>query len=50
MNDKEIITLVKKYRDVGLCTDTSKNLWKVLHDAKLYKPIYTNWNAQLNKR
>ena len=50
MNDKEVIALVKKYRDVGLCTDTSKNLWKVLHDAKLYKPIYTNWNAQLNKR
>ena len=50
MNDKEIIALVKKYRDTGLCTDTSKSLWKVLHDAKLYKPLYTNWNAQLNKR
>lgn len=50
MNDKEIITLVKKYRDGGLCTDTSKKLWKVLHDAKLYKSLYTNWNAQLNRR
>jgi hypothetical protein len=50
LNDKEIIALVKKYRDAGLCTDASKGLWKVLHDAKLYKPLYTNWNAQLNKR
>jgi hypothetical protein len=50
MNDKEIVTLVKKYRDNGLCTDTSKGLWKVLHDAHLYKTLYTNWNAQLNKR
>lgn len=49
MNDKEIITLVKKYRDGGLCTDSSKGLWKVLHDANLYKPLYKNWNAQLNK-
>lgn len=50
MNDREIITLVKKYRDGCLCTDTSKNLWKVLHEADLYKSLYTNWNAQLNKR
>ena len=50
MNDREIITLLKKYRDGGLCTDTSKNLWMVLHDANLYKASYKNWNAQLNKR
>ena len=49
MNDKEIITLVKKYRDLGWCT-ASKGLWKVLHDANLYKPLYTNWNAQLPKK
>ena len=50
LNDKEIIALVKKYRDAGLCTDISKGLWKVLHDANLYKPLYKNWNAQINKR
>jgi hypothetical protein len=50
MTNTEIINLVKKYRDNGLCTNTSKNLWKVLHDANLYKPLYTNWNAQLNKK
>jgi hypothetical protein len=50
LNTTEIIDLVKKYRDAGLCTDTSKNLWKVLHDANLYTPLYKNWNAQINKR
>ena len=49
MNDTEIITLVKKYRKAGLCTDTSKALWRVLHDAKLYAAKYSNWNGLLNK-
>lgn len=47
MNSTEITTLVSNYRKAGLCTDASKNLWKVLHDAGLYKPGYTNWNAQV---
>ena len=47
MNSTEITTLVNKYHKASLCTDTSKNLWKVLHDAGLYKPGYTNWNAQV---
>ena len=50
LSDKEIITLVGKYHDSGLCTTTSKNLWKVLHEANLYKSGYTNWNAQLPKK
>lgn len=49
MDDKEIITLLKKYRDAGLCSDTSKALWRELNKAGLYKTGYTNWNAQLNK-
>jgi hypothetical protein len=47
MNNTEITTLVSNYHKAGLCTDVSKNLWKVLHDAGLYKPGYTNWNAQV---
>lgn len=50
MSDKEIITIVKNYQNAKLCLDTSKNLWKLLHDANLYKAGYSNWNAQLNKR
>jgi hypothetical protein len=49
MDDKEIITLLKKYRDAGLCSDTSKSLWRELNKAGFYKTGYTNWNAQLNK-
>ena len=47
MNNTEITTLVSNYHKAGLCTDVSKNLWKALHDAGLYKPGYTNWNAQV---
>lgn len=49
-NDKEIITLLKKYRDDGRCTGTPKALWELLAEENLYKTGYTNWNAQLNKR
>ena len=49
MNDTQIITLVKKYNNAGLCTDKSKALWTLLHDAGIYKTGYTNWNALLNK-
>ena len=47
MNDTEIITLVKKYWQAGLCTDASKNLWRVLYEANLYKATYANWNKQV---
>ena len=50
LDDKEIITLVKKYNSAGLCSDTSKALWRILHDANLYKTGYSNWNAQLLKQ
>ena len=46
-NDTEIITLVKKYRDAKTCTDTSKKLWKILHDANIYIAQYRNWMNQL---
>lgn len=49
MNDTEIITLVKKYWQSGLCTDRSKALWRVLHDAGLYTAKYSNWNGLMNK-
>ncbi len=49
-NDKEIINLLKKYRDDGRCTGTPKALWELLAEENLYKTGYTNWNAQLNKR
>ena len=45
--DTEIITLVKKHRDAKTCTDTSKKLWKILHDANIYKAKYRNWMDQL---
>ena len=49
MNDKEIIARVKKDKNANICTDTSKSLWRVLHDAHIYKATYANWNKQLNK-
>ena len=49
MKDKEIITLVKNYKENHLCSDTSINLWRVLNDAQLYKATYANWNKQLKK-
>jgi hypothetical protein len=49
MNDTEIITLVKKYWQAGLCTDKSKALWRVLYDAGLYTAKYSNWNGLLSK-
>ena len=44
MTDKEIATMVKKFKDANLCTDTSKALWKVLHEEGLFKTDYPNWN------
>lgn len=49
MNDKEIIARVKKDKNAKICSDTSKSLWRVLHDAHIYKATYANWNKQLNK-
>ena len=45
--DTEIITLVKKHREARTCTDTSKKLWQILHDANIYKAKYRNWMDQL---
>ena len=50
MNNTDTVRLAKKYRDNDLCTDISKNLWKLLYDAGLYKASYQNWNNQMNKR
>lgn len=50
LDNKQIIALVKKKYEDGVCTNISKDLWKVLHDAKLYKAGYSNWNAQLPKK
>lgn len=50
MSDKAIMTIVKRYSNAKLCSNTSKDLWQLLHDAKLYKAGYTNWNGQLNKK
>lgn len=49
VNDKQTISILKSYKEKKLCKDTSKDLWRVLHDVGLYKAGYTNWNAQLNK-
>lgn len=48
MNDMEIITLVIKYYEAGLCSTTSKALWKLLSDAHLYRAGFSNWNGQIN--
>lgn len=50
MSDKVIITIVKRFSNAKLLSNTSKDLWKLLHDANLYKAGYTNWNGQLNKQ
>ena len=50
MDDKYVINCVREARDKHDIIDTSKQLWKLLHDAYLYKAGYKNWNAQLNKR
>ena len=50
MDDTEIVRLVRKYSDSGLCTDASKALWKLLSEAGLYKAGYPNWNKQMNQR
>ena len=47
MSNKEIIALVKQKIKYKACTDSSKGLWKVLHDAGLYTAGYSNWNAQI---
>ena len=48
MNDTEIITLLIKYYEAGLCSTTSKALWKLLSDAHLYRAGFSNWNGQIN--
>lgn len=48
MKDRQIVARVRNYRDAGLCKNTSKDLWDLLHSANLYKSGYKNWNAQLN--
>ena len=48
--DEDKIELVKKFKESNLCRNTSKGLWKVLHEAKLYGKGYTNWNQMLNKK
>lgn len=50
LDDTETVRLAKKYSNSGLCTDTSKALWKLLSDAGLYKTGYPNWNKQMNQR
>lgn len=50
MDDTELMALVKKYYATGLCTNTSKALWKLLSEAGLFKTGYTNWNRQMNQR
>ena len=49
MKDRDVITRVKRYFDAHLCFEKSKSLWRVLHDAKLFKTGYNNWNSLLNK-
>lgn len=50
MDDTEIVRLVRKYSDSGLCTDTSKSLWKLLSEGGFYKSGYPNWNKQMNQK
>jgi hypothetical protein len=47
--DKEITTLVQNNHNRKLCLNISKGLWRVLHDANIYKSSYSNWNAHLKK-
>lgn len=47
MNDRQIIALVKHYKEYGNCTNTSKALWEVLHEAGVYTAGYSNWSAQI---
>lgn len=47
MEDRRIIALVKHYKKYGNCTDTSKALWNVLHEAGVYTAGYSNWSAQI---
>lgn len=47
MEDRQIIALVKHYKKYGNCTDTSKSLWNVLHEAGVYTAGYSNWSAQI---
>ena len=46
-SDKEIVALVKKKWNDGVCTNKSIDLWRLLHDAGLYTAGYGNWNKQL---
>jgi len=48
MTDTEIITLVIKYYEAGLCSTTSKALWRLLSDAHLYRTGFSNWSGQIN--
>lgn len=45
--DGDKMALVRKYKNAGLCLNTSKALWRALNDAQLYTKGYTNWNQQL---
>ena len=45
--DTKVITFVANYYNNHLCTDVSKDLWEVLHQAKIYKARAKNWYAQI---
>ena len=47
MKNRKTIALVKHYKECDQCTDTSKALWELLHEARLYTANYSNWNAQI---
>ena len=47
MSDKEIVALVNKKYEDGVCTNKKKALWQVLFDAGLYTAKYGNWNKML---
>lgn len=41
--DKHVVIMVKKFKKAKFCTDTSKSLWNVLHEAGLFQTDYPNW-------
>ena len=47
MDNRRIIGLVKHYKKYGNCSNTSKALWEVLHEAGIYTAGYSNWSAQI---
>ena len=48
MEDKEIIILLKRFKEAGLCIETPKSFYNKLLKVGLYKTKYQNWNFQLN--